>query len=376
MIPVNDLKRRIAPLAPALEAAVARVVAGGRYILGEACARFEAEFAAYCGVDHGIGVGNGTDALELSLRALGIGPGARVAATANAGMYASVAILAAGASPVYVDIDPSTLTMDPAALSAAGPVDAVIVTHLYGRMASMPAILAASGGAPVIEDCAQSHGAVLDGRKAGSWGALGAFSFYPTKNLGALGDGGAVVTGDAGLAERVRRLRQYGWSARYQAELTGGRNSRLDEIQAAALSVMLPQLDGWNARRRAIVAGYRASLNSDAIVFPADPLSPAYVGHLCVVRSRRRDAIRAALDARGVQTDLHYPLPDYRQPAVLAAIGTQPALPETERATAEVFTLPCFPELSDSECKAIAAALQAAVTDENGSAAPRSVGRA
>ncbi len=376
MIPVNDLKRRIAPLAPELEAAAARVIAGGRYILGEACARFEAEFAAYCGVAHGIGVGNGTDALELSLRALGIGPDARVATTANAGMYASVAILAAGARPVYVDIDAATLTMDPAALRAAGPVEAVIVTHLYGRMADMPAILAASGGAPVIEDCAQAHGAELDGRKAGSWGALGSFSFYPTKNLGALGDGGAVVTADPDLAERVRRLRQYGWSARYQAELTGGRNSRLDEIQAAALSVMLPYLDGWNARRRAIVAGYRAALNSDAIVFPADPLSPAYVGHLCVVRSPRRDAIRAALDASGVQTDLHYPLPDYRQAAVLAVTGAQPALPETERASAEVFTLPCCPERADSDCTTSAAALHAAVTAEGGSAPPRSVGRA
>jgi dTDP-4-amino-4,6-dideoxygalactose transaminase len=361
VIPVNDLKRRIAPLRLELEAATARVVSSGRYILGEACARFEEEFAHYCGAAHGIGVGNGTDALELALRALEIGPGARVATVANAGMYASVAILAVGARPVYIDIDPLALTMAPSALRAAGRVDAVIVTHLYGQMADMPSILAAAGGTPVVEDCAQAHGAVLEGRKAGAWGVLGCFSFYPTKNLGALGDGGAVICSDPDLAMRVRRLRQYGWSARYQAELSGGRNSRLDEIQAAALSVMLPHLDAWNARRRAIAAGYRASINTAEIGFPADPLSHAYVGHLCVVRNAQRDAIRATLEQRGVQTDIHYPVPDYRQNAVLAMIGPQAALPETERAAVEVFTLPCFPELTDSECKSVAAGLKAAV---------------
>jgi aminotransferase EvaB len=357
VVVMNDLRRRIAPLEAELNAAVAKVVSGGRYVLAGACMEFETAFAAYCGVKHCLGVANGTDALELALRALGIGAGKRVACVANAGMYAATAILAAGARPVFIDIDPETLTMSAAALDAAGAVDAVIVTHTYGQMAHMPAILKAAHGSPVIEDCAQAHGAILDGKRAGSWGALGCFSFYPTKNLGALGDGGAITTDDPDLAERVRRLRQYGWSSRYHAELPGGRNSRLDEIQAAMLLVMLPKLDGWNAARRALVSRYASAAANRGAIPPHRPDSPAYVGHLCVLRHPQRDRFRAALEARGIATDLHYPLPDYRQPAVVAAAGPGVPLPETERAAAEILSIPCFPELTGAEAERVAAAL-------------------
>jgi aminotransferase EvaB len=356
-VPMNDLKRRIAPLRAELDAAIGQVLSRGSFILGEACTAFENAFAGYCGVKHCVGVANGTDALELSLLALGIGPGARVGTVANGGMYATTAILATGARPVYIDVDPQTLLMSPVKLAEAGPLDAVIVTHLYGQMPDMPAMLAAAGGRPVIEDCAQAHGAALAGRRAGSWGMLGAFSFYPTKNLGALGDGGAITTNDADLAARIRQLRQYGWSRRYHAEQPRGRNSRLDELQAAALLVMLPHLDRWNERRRAIVRAYAQALKSNRITFTPREDSPAYIGHLCVVRTTERDRVRESLAQQGIATDLHYPTPDYRQPAVVAVLGAGQELPETEAATREILTLPCFPELSDAEVEAVIAAL-------------------
>jgi dTDP-4-amino-4,6-dideoxygalactose transaminase len=357
-VPMNDLKRRIAPLRAELDAAIGQVLSRGSFILGEACTAFENAFAGYCGVEHCIGVANGTDALELSLLALGIGPGARVGTVANAGMYSTTAILAAGARPVYIDVDPKTLLMSPAKLREAGPLQAVIVTHLYGQMPDMPALIAAAGGRPVIEDCAQAHGALLDGRRAGSWGALGAFSFYPTKNLGALGDGGAITTDDPGIATRIRQLRQYGWTRRYHAEQPRGRNSRLDEMQAAALLVMLPHLDRWNERRRAIVRAYADALKSNRIAFTLREDSPAYVGHLCVVRTPDRNRLRDGLAQRGIGSDIHYPTPDYRPPAVVAALGAGKELPETEAAAREILTLPCFPELAEAEVEAVVTALR------------------
>ncbi|HVZ02585.1 MAG TPA: DegT/DnrJ/EryC1/StrS family aminotransferase [Dongiaceae bacterium] len=357
-VPMNDLKRRIAPLRGELDAAIGQILSRGSFILGESCAAFESAFAAYCGTRHCVGVANGTDALELALLALGIGAGARVGTVANAGMYSTTAILAAGARPVYIDVDPETLLMAAAKLEDAGPLDAVIVTHLYGQMADMPALIAAAGGKPVIEDCAQAHGAALGGRRAGSWGRLGAFSFYPTKNLGALGDGGAVTTDDADVAARLRQLRQYGWSRRYHAELPRGRNSRLDDMQAAALLVMLPHLDRWNERRRAIARAYAEALKSNRLAFTARERGPAYVGHLCVLRAAERDWVREGLARRGIASDIHYPTPDYRQPAVVSVLGAGRELPETEAATREILTLPCFPELADTEVEAVAAALR------------------
>ncbi len=343
-----DLKRQRG--AAWLEAA-RRVLDSGWYIQGPELAAFEAAFAAYCGVASCVGTGNGTDALELALRAAGVGVGDEVAAVANAGMYATTAIRAIGAVPLLVDIHPATLLMDPAALAASlGPrTRAIVVTHLYGRMAPMPEILRAAGGLPVIEDCAQAHGAEVDGRKAGSWGAAGAFSFYPTKNLGAAGDAGAVVTGDAETAARLRALRQYGWTKRFASTVPGGRNSRLDEIQAAILSAKLPYLQGWNARRMEIARRY------DAAIGRATP--PAYVAHLYVVRCAGRDGLREWMAARGVQCEVHYPTPDHVQPSQRGLPFRSLGLAETERAAGEVLSLPCYPELLEEEIEFVMACL-------------------
>lgn len=350
---VNDLRRHIAPLHDELTAAVERVISSGRFVLGQEVESFEAQFAAYCNVAHCVGVGNGTEAIELALKALGIGTGARVATTANAGMYSTTAILALGATPVYVDIDPNTHLLCPEVLSDAltrHAVAALVVTHLYGAMANMPEILKLTNAftIPVIEDCAQAHGATLQGRKAGSFGTLGTFSFYPTKNLGALGDGGAVVTESDELASRLRHLRQYGWTRRYHALVTGGRNSRLDELQAALLKVMLPKLDRWNARRREIARLYSTGLRTSRII-PPRPADAGDVVHLYVVRTKDREGFRAFLGQSRIPSDVHFPIPDYRQPAVAPALESMPHLGATENACQEVVSLPCFPELTDPE---------------------------
>jgi dTDP-3-amino-2,3,6-trideoxy-4-keto-D-glucose/dTDP-3-amino-3,4,6-trideoxy-alpha-D-glucose/dTDP-2,6-dideoxy-D-kanosamine transaminase len=334
---------------------------------GAAGARVRERFAEYCGVRHAIGTASGTDALELALAACGVERGDQVATVANAGGYATTAILAAGGEPLYVDIDAGTMLMDARALAAAlGPrTRAVVATHLYGRMCDMPAILAAAEGRPVIEDAAQAHGAVLAGKRAGAWGTLGCFSFYPTKNLGALGDGGAVTTDDAALAERVRQLRQYGWRERNQAALPGGRNSRLDEMQAAMLLVKLPHLDEWNARRRAIADGYTRGLVGLPLLAAAPtPGGGEWVAHLYVVRMARRDQWRAALAALGIGSGIHYPAPDHRQSAWCGAGWARVELPETERSCREVLTLPCFPELTEPETERVMAAIHATVREE------------
>ncbi len=359
-IPVNSLQRHIQPLAERLADASKRVIDSGNYVLGPHVQRFEQAFADYCGATHAIGVGNGTDALELCLRALDVGAGERVAVVANAAMYGTTAVLACGGIPVFVDIDPATHTLCPQALDAAlqaGPIKAVIVTHLYGRLAAMDALLplCRSRGIPVVEDCAQAHGAQDgNGTRAGAFGDIASFSFYPTKNLGALGDGGAVVTSSEALAIRTRQLRQYGWSAKYTNTLAGGRNTRLDELQAALLLEMLPELDGWNARRRAIANRYSAGIRTPALALPP-PCGLEHVAHLYVVRSESRDAVRAQLAELQVQTDVHYPTPDYRQPCLQGRIDASP-LPHTEAAAGSVMTLPCFPELTDAEVDAVISA--------------------
>ena len=362
-VPFNDLGRQTAAFAPALEAAYRRVAASGRFLMGAELEAFETAWAEACGARRALGVGNGTDALELALRALELAPGAAVATVANAGMYGATAILAAGLRPVFVEVDPVRATMDPTALQAAleRGCSAVLATHLYGRLADMTRIapLARAAGAPLIEDCAQAHGAARDGRPAGSWGVAGCFSFYPTKNLGGLGDGGAVVTSDEDLAERISRLRQYGWSRKYLAELGGGRNSRLDELQAAFLLAKLPRLPELNERRRAIARAYNAAFAGLDLVPPPDTV-PDDAAHLYVLRRARRDSLAAALAARGVATDVHYPVPDHRQPAIERALGRLPALPVTERLCAESLSLPCFPELTDEEVAQVVAAVRAA----------------
>lgn len=343
------------------EAAIKRVLTRHWYVLGQEVSNFEAAFAAYVGVEHCISVANGTDALEIALRGLGVERGDVVVAVANAGFYSSTAIHAIGAVPLYVDADETSMTMsaDALALALAEKPKCVIVTHLYGQLADMDALqaLCRAAGVPLIEDCAQSHGARRNGRMAGAWGEAACFSFYPTKNLGALGDGGAIVCKDAALNARLRTLRQYGWSSKYQVAMPGGRNSRLDEMQAAILNEKLPHLDGWNSQRRSIAARYN-------VAFAAFPLLslPAvgddYVAHLYVMRVRERDAFREFLKAEGVATDAHYPIPDHHQPAYPGArlAGT---LPVTEAASETVVSLPCFPGMTDEQVDHVIAAVSA-----------------
>jgi dTDP-4-amino-4,6-dideoxygalactose transaminase len=344
--------------------AVKRVVRSHRYILGSEVARFERAFAEFCGVDHCIGVANGTDALEIALRSVEVGHGARVLVVANAGHYSSTAVRAIGAVPEYVDIDPGPMTMSPLALSAAlegRPVEAlpaaVIVTHLYGQLADTDAILAAASrfGIPVIEDCAQAHGAARAGVRAGAFATIGCFSFYPTKNLGAIGDGGALVTNDPVVAARARSLRQYGWGEKYHVDLPSGRNSRLDEVQAAVLNDRLPYVDAWNEERRRIATAYAQGLDTTTFQVP-ESMGADYVAHLFVVRVANRDRFKQYLTTKGIDTEIHYPVPDHLQRAYPSS-GPADRLPHTAAACARVVSLPCYPGLShDQQTLVIAAA--------------------
>lgn len=352
-----DPKAGYAAHADEIRAAIDRVLASGHYILGPEVAAFEREFAAHHGGGECVTVANGTDALELALAALGVGPGDRVATVANTVSATVAAIEQRGARPVFVEIDPATMLMAPAALEAAlaraaGAIKAVVPVHLYGQPADMPAIVVAARrhGAKVLEDCAQSHGATVGGRLAGTWGEAAAYSFYPTKNLGALGDGGAVFTRDAAVAERVRLLRQYGWRTRYVSEIAG-RNSRLDELQAAVLRVQLRHLEAGNDRRRTLAARYLERLAGTALQLPAVAAGVTPVWHQFTVRTARRDALLAYLAERGIRAGVLYPVPLYRQPAY-----ADPALhlAHTERACAEVLCLPVHPGLEPADVDRVA----------------------
>lgn len=361
-VPLNDCQRQCAALAGELEEAARRVIASGWYVHGREHDAFEREWAAYCGRSHCVGVANGADALELSLRALGCGPGDEVLTVANAGGYTTAATLQVGAAPVFVDIDPHTLAISPESAAAAiGPrTKALVLTHLYGCLGPVEALceLATERGVALVEDCAQAHGALRSGRRAGSFGTLAAFSFYPTKNLGAMGDAGAIVTNDADLAARLRALRQYGWGTKYRVTLRGGRNSRLDEIQAAFLRCKLPHLDGWNARRRAVVERYCEAARGKAMRIVHAPADD-YVAHLCVARHPHRDEAQRRFESLGVSTAIHYPVADHRQPAFQDAIRQPVELPVTDRVQAEILTLPCFAEMTVAEIDAVCAAIRA-----------------
>ena len=345
--------------------AISRVLGREHYILGPEVLEFERRFADYCGVSHCVSVANGTDALELSLRVLDVQPTDRVAIVANAGSYSSTAVRAVGASPVWVDVDPLSMTMAPERLAAvlSDGIAAVIVTHLYGKMADIEAVLSVvrTAGVPLIEDCAQSHGARRHGRMAGSFADLGCFSFYPTKNLGALGDGGAIISNDEHLATRLRSLRQYGWSHKYHADTAGGRNSRLDEIQAAVLLEKLPHLDDWNAERRGIARRYSDGLSDLPVVLPVS-LEEDHVAHLYVIRLEERDRLLDHLGESGIGADIHYPVADHRQP-LHAAQGAHPDLPVTETACARVLTLPCYPGLQSTQQDEVIAAVRSFFAD-------------
>jgi dTDP-4-amino-4,6-dideoxygalactose transaminase len=355
-IAINDLSRSWIAMSDEGVDAVERVLHSGRYLLGDETAAFEEELAAFIGAASAISVASGTDALVLAMLGVGLGADDEVIVAANAGGYGSIAAAQVGTPVVYADVDPRTACLTPATVeSAIGPrTRAVVVTHLYGNVADVPAIaeICDAAGVSVIEDCAQAIGGELDGQRAGSMGDIAAFSFYPTKNLGAAGDGGAVLTSDAALASRVQRLRQYGWGERYHIETPGGRNSRIDEVQAALLRVGLRTLDEQNSRRAAILEHLRSSTpRVDWITG-----STATVAHLAVLRARDRDQVRAGLDERGIGTDIHYPVPDHQQPGLPPSPRPRP-LPETETLASEILTVPCHPYLSDRDVGRVAQAL-------------------
>lgn len=361
MIPVADPHAQYAAHRAEIDAAIATVLERGRYVLGDETRAFEAEFAAYVGVAHGVGVASGTDALALALRACGVGHGDEVITVAHTAVATVAGIEQARAAPVLVDILADRYTLDPQALARAitPRTRAVIPVHLYGAPADMEPILslARQHGLRVIEDCAQAHGAIYRGRRVGAFGDAAAFSFYPTKNLGALGDGGLVATSDAGVAERVRLLREYGWGERYVSTIRGG-NSRLDELQAAILRVKLRHLDADNGRRRALAAIYADRLPGN-LIRPVRTTDSEHVHHLYVIRHPERDHLAAHLHARDIGTGIHYPVPVHLQPAYRGQPGITAALPESERAAREVLSLPMYPELDAGQVRLVADAVHA-----------------
>ena len=359
------------PLVPDEDAAdvagaIARVIARGWFVLGPEVEVFEAEFASAMGAAHAVGVGTGTDAIALILRALGIGAGDEVITTPLSAAYSALAVMMAGARPVFADVDPVRLTLDPDRITGlVGPrTRAILPVHLYGQPADMAAIerVASRHNLAIVEDCCQAHLATCGGRPVGTIGVAGAFSFYPTKNLGALGDGGAIITNDRALADRVKRLRN-GWQTDRYHHVEPGVNSRLDEIQAAVLRARLPRLPAWTDRRRALAARYRDRL-AGAPVEAVPERDPGHVYHLFAVRTagdarggRTRDALQAYLASCGIDTLIHYPLPISRQRAVAS---TNPAeCPLATEACNEILSLPLHPGLREAEVDDIAAAVGA-----------------
>ncbi|MSP02644.1 MAG: DegT/DnrJ/EryC1/StrS family aminotransferase [Acetobacteraceae bacterium] len=351
-------------LKPEIDAAVARALESGWYILGQEGRAFEAEFAAWLGAGTAVGCGNGTDAIALALRGLGIGPGSTVVTVSHTAVATVAAIESTGATPLLIDIEPHHYTMDPAELGSVlaspppglPPIRAVIPVHLYGQVADVEVIgsLCRRYGALLIEDCAQAHGAKRNNRMAGTFGDAATFSFYPTKNLGALGDGGAVVARDPELAGRIAALRQYGWTRHYISDVVGV-NSRLDELQAAILRVKLTYLHAGNTRRREIARVYDGVLGSRA---PLRRRGSEHVYHLYVVRVPERDAVQARLRERGIGTGIHYPVPVHLQPAYEGRIALGPSrCVETERAAASVMSLPLYPELTEAQVAQVCGAL-------------------
>lgn len=332
-----------------VKAAIDRVVASGWFILGPEVEAFESEFARASQVAHAVGVGNGTDAIALVLRALDIGPGDEVITAPLSAAFSAFGIMMTGARPVFADIDPERLTLDPRAAEAAitPRTRAIMPVHLYGQPADMRAFeaIAAKHHIALVEDAAQSQLATCDGRPIGSIGIAAATSFYPTKNLGALGDGGAVLTKDAALAARLKRLRNGGQTARYQHQEAGAVNSRLDEMQAAILRARLKYLPSWTAKRRAIAARYRTAVKSASLTVPRE-FDAGHVYHLFPLLTDQRDRFQAHMTAAGVETLVHYPIPIPRQPAL---VGQSPAVcPVADRVCSQVVSLPMYPGLSDA----------------------------
>jgi dTDP-4-amino-4,6-dideoxygalactose transaminase len=355
-VPILEFKTQYRTHQAELDAAIREVLEASWFILGKQGEAFEQEFAAYCGAGHAVGVGSGTEALHLALLASGVGPGDEVITVPNTAVPTACAIDFAGATPVFADIDPATFTLDPAELERrlTPRTKAVVPVHLYGQPADMEPILAFARrhGLRVIDDAAQAHGAEYRGRRVGVLADASAWSFYPSKNLGAYGDAGAVTTNDPELARRLRMLRNYGEEERYYHTIRGF-NSRLDEIQAALLRVKLRHLDAWNDRRREIAAHYAERIHHPEIRLPAEAPWARHVYHLYVVRAPRRDALREHLAAREIGSQIHYPVPIYRQQAY-AHLGVPPGdCPEAERAMAEILSIPVYPELTEEQVEAV-----------------------
>ena len=347
-----------------IDAAMAAVLDRGQYILGEEVAAFEAEFASYLGVRFAIGVASGSDALELALRVCGIGPGDAVITVANTAVATVAAIERTGAEARFVDVDTSSFTIDPVEIERAiarhqgSPIRAIVPVHLYGHPAAMREIMriSAAHNLIVVEDCAQAHGASCGGQRVGAFGSAAAFSFYPTKNLGALGDGGAVVTNDPAIAKRISAYRQYGWRQRYVSESRGW-NSRLDELQAACLRPKLRRLDADNARRKAIAASFSEAIGRPGVLTgPVELPGCEHVYHQYVIRTRQRDSFRRFMSERGIDTAVLYPVPIHQQPAY----ETDVSLPRTTELANEIVSLPMYPQLTDDAIRRICDALAAA----------------
>ena len=352
LVPYADLKAQYAALRQEVLAALDRVGSQAAFILGEEVQEFEREFAAYCGVKHCVAVNSGTSALHLALLGSGVRPGDEVITTPNTFIATAEAISYTGAKPVFVDIDPRTANLDTGKIAAAVTprTRAILPVHLYGLAAEMDAILevAARHHLAVIEDACQAHGARYHGKRVGSIGNAGAFSFYPSKNLGAYGEGGALTTNDDALAQQARALRSHGESRRYFHDAIGY-NYRMDGFQAAVLRVKLPRLDGWNARRKELAEIYRRILAGARVELQEGGASPERVDHLFVVYVAGRDAVRARLEERGVQTGVYYPLPIHLQKPYQVLGYRRGDLPEVERACERVISMPLYPEMTDEQ---------------------------
>ena len=363
MIPYADLRAQYRAIKPEIDAAVLRVLDSTQFVLGEEVAAFEREFAAYCGTTEAVGVNSGTSALHLALLAAGVRPGDEVITVPFTFVATAAAIVYAGATPVFVDIEPETYTMAPTAIERAitPRTKAIMPVHLYGHAADMDPILdiAARRGLTVIEDAAQAHGAEYKGRRCGSMGAMAAFSFYPGKNLGAYGEGGAVVTSDPVLAQRIRVMRSWGEERRYEHSVKGS-NYRMDGIQGAILRVKLRHLEAWTEARRARAADYARAFAATGIAIPVARPACRHVYHVYAVRLAHRDATRAALQAAEIQTGVHYPIPVHLQPAHADLGYSAGDFPVSERAALQVLTLPMFPEMTTGQVQAVAAAVRAA----------------
>jgi dTDP-4-amino-4,6-dideoxygalactose transaminase len=363
MIPAANPRAQYLSHQTEIDVAIAAALGGNRYILGPQTQAFEQEFAAYLGVRYASGVGSGTEALHVAIRACGLGPGDEIITVAHTAVATVSAIELAGATPVLVDIDPASYTIDPNKIAAAitPRTRAIIPVHLYGAAANLSPIvdLARQHKLKVIEDCAQAHGARYASRDqmVGSVGDVACFSFYPTKNLGAIGDGGLVATNDPVIAENLNLLRQYGWRERYISEIAGW-NTRLDELQAAILRVKLRHLDADNEKRRALAAIYDEQL-AGIVTLPIEPANTHHVYHLYVIRHPRRSALMQFLHERGIGTAIHYPVPIHLQPAYRGRLAAgEGSLPETERAAREIVSLPMYPELSADEVRTVAQAIR------------------